>query len=94
MIFVFLIQGFDSAKRKRESLMGNKAKIVNFESYFHFNYSLFLIFFVSEIKYDPFSDTSLRSHLGFVHGIHEYLFPSQLKRKYSTRPKSAIPVEL
>ncbi|CAF3331156.1 unnamed protein product [Rotaria sp. Silwood2] len=43
-----------------------------------------------EYKYDPFSDSNLRSHLGFKHGLYNYLFPSQIKQRERHERKSTI----
>ncbi|CAF4526457.1 unnamed protein product [Rotaria sp. Silwood2] len=37
-----------------------------------------------------YSDTNLRSHLGFKHGMHQYLFPSQLQQRNSKKFTSTI----
>ncbi|CAF2675125.1 unnamed protein product [Rotaria sp. Silwood2] len=43
-----------------------------------------------EYKYDPFSDSNLRSYLGFKHGLHNYLFPSQIKQQECHERTSTI----
>ncbi|CAF4795832.1 unnamed protein product, partial [Rotaria sp. Silwood2] len=37
-----------------------------------------------------YSDTNLRNHLGFKHGMHQYLFPSQLQQRNSKKFTSTI----
>ncbi|CAF3170865.1 unnamed protein product [Rotaria sp. Silwood2] len=43
-----------------------------------------------EYKYNPFSDTNLRSHLGFKHGFYCYLYPSQIKQGENIEKKASI----
>ncbi|CAF2937419.1 unnamed protein product [Rotaria sp. Silwood2] len=43
-----------------------------------------------EYKYNPFSDTNLRSHLGFKHGFYCYLYPSQIKQRENIEKKPSI----
>ncbi|CAF4459729.1 unnamed protein product, partial [Didymodactylos carnosus] len=43
-----------------------------------------------EYKSDTYSDSNLRSHLGFQHGMHQYLFPSQLKQRERHQRKPTI----
>ncbi|CAF4058397.1 unnamed protein product, partial [Rotaria sordida] len=43
-----------------------------------------------EYKAMQYSDTNLRSHLGFKHAMHQYLFPSQLQQRNSKKFTSTI----
>ncbi|CAF3815580.1 unnamed protein product, partial [Rotaria sp. Silwood1] len=43
-----------------------------------------------ECKYNPFSDTNLRSHLGFKHVFYCYLYPSQIKQRENLEKKASI----
>ncbi|CAF2097259.1 unnamed protein product [Rotaria magnacalcarata] len=43
-----------------------------------------------EYKYDQFSDSNLRSHLGFTHDLYDYLLPSQIKQRARHETKSTI----
>ncbi|CAF0817450.1 unnamed protein product [Rotaria sordida] len=43
-----------------------------------------------EYKYNPLSDTNLRSHLGFKHGFCWYLYPSQIKQRENFEKKASV----
>ncbi|CAF1298723.1 unnamed protein product [Adineta steineri] len=43
-----------------------------------------------DYKYNQFSDSNLRSHLGFMHGLYSYLYPSQVKQRENHEKKDSI----